>query len=308
MLAQLCNFQSSVGAVVCATLAIAVVYPPACSAAEPETLETVLAVWRKREAGAKTVKVVMAEESMTGETIGLEGELVGGTAKMQRVIVLDGTNMRHERAGQMWNRGSKEPDQVTDLSVIDGHRAKELSKVGRDDGASRSNGRISNRDKHRDVLIVHMSPVLRHWRPLSPALNPFKVDELKLVSTEEKIGGDRCILIQEPYGMFGGIRKYWIAPGKDMAIVRTIVLRGETLLNEVNVSFKDDAKLGWVPEKWKSTSYRNDGRAMHSATHTVTDIEINLDVPPGTFDIVFPPGTEVYDSIAKAKFFVPLEK
>ena len=289
-----------------ALTAVAILGPAHGVAAEPETLETVFAVWRKREADTKSVKVVTTEDSHTGEGVGLDGEALGGTQKMRCVVIIDGTNMRYERVGEATVAGREKPDHWTTFEVIDGQHSKVLSLIERDHKALHSNAWISRAEKHPSVHNIYLRPVLWHYRPLSPAFGVFNLDALKLVSTEEKVAGVRCILLEEPFGLPGGIRKYWVAPEQDMAVIRVVATWDDALNHQVDISFEKDAKKGWIPASWKATRLAKKAtRILDAGTDKVTEIEINPRVPPSTFDIEFPPGTEVYNHVTRKTTVIP---
>ena len=290
-------------------LMVAAICPTLATAAEPETLETVLAVWRKREAATKTLRVVIDEEYFRGAAHSLEGAALGGRpAKMNVTLAIDGTNFRHDRVGEWWPVGAEQPDDWTRYEAIDGQRAKQLNRATGEDAPITSFGSIRAAAKHPFAMQrLSLVPILRHYRPLSPPFGLFQLDSLKLISTTEKIGGDRCILLQEVTdakpGVLSVTRKYWVAPEKEMAILRVTSSRDGIVNNEMDISFKLDVKKRWIPASWKGRGYGDKGKRLsNSNSDTVVEIEINPEVPASTFDFEFPRGTEVMDHIANRKF------
>ncbi len=301
MSARLCPIQTCLRIAVATISAAAVLYPAFGTAEEKETLETMLAVWRKREAATKSVKVVIAEDHNMAAETGIEGEAMpGGVSKFKRLVVIAGGNMRHERVGDLWAAGIDKPDEWTWIAVNDGDRDTTLSRVDRDGSMIHSTGRIHGNAKHADVHNIYLAAILCHWRPLSPTIGVFHVDELKLVSADEKLGRERVLLLEQRKD--DQISRYWVAPEKEMSMVRHTRTWKDKLTAQLDVEYKHDAKLGWVPSKWKGTT------SFESATDTVTELEVNLDVLPATFDIDFPPRTRVYDRINKTSWVVKPEK
>ena len=290
---------------VTAALASAIGACPVAFAAEPETLETVLDVWRKREAAAESLKVVISEVRTASHATGLEGEAIGGMTKVQRTVILEGVNFRNEQEGEFADRGSEVSQQLLMIATNDGERHKAVTTVSRGNKIVRSNGWIHGADNRIDIRSLATSPVVRHWRALSPANDFFKLDKLKLVSTEERIGKVRCFLLQQAYGTLGGIEKVWVAPDQDMAILRRTYTQQERLVIQLDASFKSDAKLGWIPTSWATKSTRQDGSIGSTLNAYVVSTELNPEFPKQTFDIDWPQGTTVYDFVKRDKFYVP---
>ncbi|HUE72397.1 MAG TPA: hypothetical protein VMP01_16045 [Pirellulaceae bacterium] len=300
---MIAHMRTSLSCFVAALALFSIAVPWACIAAEPETLETVLAVWRKRETAARTLKVVISKVSTLSHGTGLEGEAIGGTRQGQLTVILDGTNFRSEEQGEFTDPGSDVPQQLLMIAANNGDRLKALTRVSVEEKVIRSSGNIHAGTNRNDMRI--RSPIVLHWRALCPVNDQIKPGELKLVSTDEKIGKVRCLLLQKPHGTRGGIESFWVAPDQDMAILRRTTTQPGRLTSETDVTFKFDAKLGWIPANWIRKGYKQDGSVLGTYKATVVTTEVNPDVPKETFDILWPPGTEVYDSVARRKFYVP---
>lgn len=266
--------------------------------AEEETLKEIFDVWIKREVATSSVKFVMTENYITGK-----GTIGGGPprdieTKLRRVVVLEGENMRHERAGDVWGLGRVEP--YSRLAVNDGDRSKNLTV-----NALYSVGRTENQPQHDDVKSACLRPILWHYRPLAPKFGVFAIGKLKIVSRKEMLDGTRCILLEEPTEFPGRVWRYWVAPDKEMAVIRRVLVEGAIVRDQTDVTFKRDPKHGWMPSSWKTVHFkRKTGETFSAAKLAVVESDVNYAVPAGTFDIVFPPKTKVFDLIGRETYRV----
>ena len=83
-------------------------------------------------------------------------------------------------------------------------------------------GWISSSSGHSDRLSVHISAIVRHFRPLSPVFGAIDAAQLRLVNAEEVVDGTRCMLLEERLPGNGNVRRYWVSPEQGMAIVRYV--------------------------------------------------------------------------------------
>jgi hypothetical protein len=215
---------------------------------------------------------------------------------LQAVLTIDGTKVRHERVGPVWDDLLGAAVHANVVEAFDGKIGKTLSE------ATSKQGWISAQEMHQNANNIHLVPVLRHYRHLSPAFGLCDPDCLRIVSTDESLRGVACILLEEVRPNWS--RKYWVAPEQEMSIVRYVSMQRGQVTAESDVSFRKHALHGWLPVHWNASVYVNGGKKVSSCTTTVAAFEINLDVPESKFDIAFPTGTEVYDRINKRTYVV----
>jgi hypothetical protein len=265
---------------------------PCLYAHDESKLTEILDVWRTREEAAKTVSF-----ELVGEHPAVAGALER-PAQMRRSLVIDGVKMRTEKHAD----GFK-PEYS--LEVFDGVLRKTLTRSKLNDDEFTANGWISAVTNHSEVRNMHLSPVIHHFRPLSSTFGVIKHDRLQVVKINEAMKGVSCVILEEDWGDGMRTARYWVAPSRDMAILRhERHFRGKKELL-VEAAFEHQARNGWVPTSWTATSFR-DGDIVFSASKVaVTYYDINAKIPEGTFDLTFPPGTEVFDRVSKIKHIVP---
>lgn len=273
--------------------------------AQGETLDTIVGVWRERERETKTVQIELAESFLTGK-----GSILGGPPKdivsdLRCVLIIDGQKIRYERIGEVWTDVVKSSVPETMIAVFDGKVAKVLSQRPRNDDVLHSLGWIRKSREHPDVRNSYLAPALWHYRPLSPSLGGFHADQLKLVKTDALVDGRRCLLLEErKAGKPLVLRNYWVDPERDMSIVRLVRTWGQVVDHQCDISYQKDPKDGWRPIRWKAISFGDEGKVLHSGEDAVTDCNLNVPIPASSFEIDFPPGTEVFDRVNKRRFLV----
>jgi hypothetical protein len=273
----------------------------------PVSVDEVVRVWRARETATRSLRFEMAGQyrQKTDSLAGPEALEYTETSE-RRLVVIDGSNMRHERAiAATWHNGARALLPVTVIAVSDGKIAKVLDQQNRNDDVVHSEGFIRDgRKPHRDANNLFLSPIIRHFRPTSPAFSAIRVNGLTVSNQDSMAGGMRCVLLEEALPDGQRRRLHWVAPEQDMAIVRSAGYLGRTLEHQVDASFKRDAVFGWIPDRWNVVLFFEKETIASSAASTVTSRDVNPQVSAETFDIKFPPGTQVFDKLSHTSFVV----
>jgi len=117
------------------------------------------------------------------------------------------------------------------------------------------------------------------------------------------LDGKKSILIEHRQAQTTRARRYWLLPECDMSIARFVALDGERVTLQVDTDFALQNGM-WNPTGWRAARFGTNHTALDSASLTVADISVNPIVPPADFDVVFPPGTEVFDRLLKQMYIV----
>jgi hypothetical protein len=294
-------------------LAALVAAAGSASAQDAASLESVLRVWRERERATRSLRFELRREYLIGKE-SLLGAAEGGGAVAEPpspikanqtcVLVVDGVKMRYERIGETWIDSLKAPAPETMIAVFDGRGQKILHRRDRSDDLVHSTGFVRANKSHPDVHNLYLSPIIRHFRPVSAAFGVVKLDRLELSAAGEEVDGKRCIVLEEPQPDGLRIRKYWIVPDQDMAVVRYVGYFKGSVEDQADVTFAKDPLLGWIPDRWTAIRFGSERKILSSATTLVARKEVNVAVPPETFDVAFPPGTKVFDNTTKETYLI----
>lgn len=98
--------------------------------------------------------------------------------------------------------------------------------------------------------------------------------------------------------------RIWFAARQGFPLVRTAGGHDKRDFYQFDIETRDDDQWGWLPKGWKFANVAA-GDLRIGQTATVTDLAVNVPVDPKLFDIDFPPGTDVYNSVTKENYIVP---
>lgn len=268
------------------------------------TLDSIVKAWRNRESASRSFQFELADEYITGK-----GSLMGEpqtdvTSSESRRILVDGDNMRYERVGL-----TLAEKRLIPVKYVSTHKLmtnKSLYERDKNEDETHSRAYIRTSNKHSDSNNLYISPISRHYRALTVgAISPAK---LRIVTEDASIEGVRCILLESP-GPGARRDRFWVAPDQDMAILRYVRYITEDVLEyQLEASFKRGPVHGWVPDRWRAVRFGDDKkRVLDSCSTRVIAFGINISVEESSFDIVFPPGTEVFDKRSNTSEIVKLD-
>jgi hypothetical protein len=260
------------------------------------TLDDVLRVWKKREEATRTFRFETTDDHL--EVKGMPRPV---RTSGLRILTVDGVKMKHEIIGDAWN-GIDAAIPMHQITSLNGEHERDLRKLERNDDLLHSTGWIRKGDRHGDVGNIFISPILRHYRPIGSTFQDIKLDKLRVAGTDT-LDGVPCVILEET-GQPGRIAKYFVAPEREMAILRYERTFHGRKTSQAEIAYQHDPKHGWVPERWSAALFEKGDTLMSSGSHTVTHFEINATYSKEMFDVVFPPGTEVFDRVANKNFVI----
>ncbi len=260
------------------------------------TLDDVLRVWKKREEATRTFRFETTDDHL--EVKGMPRPV---RTSGRRILTVDGVKMKHEMIGDAWN-GIDAAIPMNQISAFDGEHERDLRGLERNDDLLHSTGWIRKPDRHSDVGNIFISPILRHYRPIAATFADIKLDKLRVAGTDT-VDGVPCVILEET-GKPGRIAKYFVAPGREMAILRYERTFQGRRASQAEIAYMRDPKHGWVPDRWSAAIFERGDTLMSSGSHTVTHFEINVTYSKEMFDVEFPPGTEVFDRVANKNFVI----
>ena len=134
---------------------------------------------------------------------------------------------------------------------------------------------------------------------LQGSLNDKIVSNLEIIG-EENIEGFKCNVVRGNINDTNETITAWLAPD---LLYRPIRIEHTSLSQTIEISnhFKVHSEGVWFPDQIVKKKYyfdSNTGKKMLYIRETLTidnDFKINIDIPPGVFEIEFPIGLSIYD-------------
>ncbi len=188
-----------------------------------------------------------------------------------------------------------------DSRVISGENERQLTTFPNSNEIAL--GRVFNgseRDSTRRVRGVS-HPVLALYRSF-PAWNDPTPIKWRVVTTNAIIDHSHYVKIQRRSRQGDAYEDLWIDPRRDDVIVQRDSKAGD-VLTVTSIEYRSDQAAGWVPTGWTVRSNLAGTPQMIWET-TVVESSINQRIPPGTFDLAFPPRTFVTDAVLNEHYLV----
>ncbi len=209
-------------------------------------------------------------------------------------FLLEGDKMRFEMKGNIPSRtSSTELNSIHQTSVWNGFIFKQYIPTA---GGKEHRQGVLGQGQNGIIQEPSILPLLLNLRP-----NLIKTPMVKYSvapSKPEKDGPGLLMLTEPNLGDKNPIvRRFWVDPAKDYAIVRYMetVSKTSALLLQVDLVLFLEPDNGWIPTAWTRIIPVPNNPAHAIDTVTVTESKINLAVENSDFDLFFPTGTILLD-------------
>jgi len=218
-------------------------------------------------------------------------------------VIIDGQKYRRDEHSVMWSslRGGFGPHNNT-LAFVNGtsrgyysHGHETRGFVGKD---------------FRDPEMFEYYPIFMAYRLFDSLLGYAKPEELSFVARASH-EGHPCVILQKctahyAYGQtLPQGERYWLAEDQDYSIVRweAFHTNGGQLSNQLDMRYEYDEEMGWILKSWEAASFTIEGKLKSpSWTSEAVVACVNDPVDAEDFEIVFPTGTHVRNSIAGTEY------
>lgn len=279
----------------------------------PVTVDDVFRAWEARGREVRTARIeytlrhFMAKGSDMGKGVGNSpGPFPpkDHTAESKLTILLDADSWRYDRIGTLWCSEGEAFLPQHYVAVFDGDAYRLFFGLEADPDVVHSVGFIDGKSHGAtEVKLPLVAPVINAFRATHPVIGTFRREEWRLTPTDAVIDGRRCLMLEKiPAPNSTHFSHYWIDPERDYSIVRMTRGKGSQTFTQMEVKYRHDAGVRWVPSGWNISTIV-DGWLTLTDGKTATDVkyEINREIPKTAFKFDFPPGAEVYDRRTKPK-------
>jgi hypothetical protein len=215
------------------------------------------------------------------------------TVDFSYVLRMDNDKMRFEYEGREWSNVKQDFRPIKYLSVFNGTTMKDVNLAGLGD-ADWPQGAIRKGERFRDAGLAALLPLILVYRPLVPSLKP--TDDLRAMTRlnrQKVLDGRPCVELVQRFPTSS--THIWVDSTRDFVLARRLVIDQGKPVEQIDIHYRNDAALGWVPTSWKIVNHHHDGKLFCSINAELATTEFNLDAEPGLFDFEFPPGTLVSD-------------
>ena len=130
-------------------------------------------------------------------------------------------------------------------------------------------------------------PIRMVYRPFDPVMGTHDPSKFRIGQHDVRFGGGNIVLEHKN-------ELIWVDPKRDHLPIRYQADKSNPSVRVVELTYKQDAKLGWVLASWKD-DYA--GGVRYVTTIRVNRHSINEQLPEAAFEISYPDGTWVQDEI-----------
>jgi hypothetical protein len=155
---------------------------------------------------------------------------------------------------------------------------------------------------HFDLKENGLLPITLTFRGTTAAMTAYPVDRFKPSGVTLSIDRSPCEEYVPQNG--NGSVSLWLDAGKQHVLRRVRKMQQDRLVEQCDVSYRRDQTWGWVPASWVSSYYSDTGALRSTTEMKVLELRINTPHEDKEFDVVFPPGCEVYDGRDQKDYIV----
>jgi hypothetical protein len=268
------------------------------------TLETIVDKWKERQHETESFDFICdGEHFEIGEMAAPMVENESGekapddiSHRHRRFLIDSRGRIRVEEEGRQWDGKMKMYVLNRSVDIFDGKGRKTFSDGGNLGFPSYFHG------EGKRVLPfgkdLRDSPLRMAYRPFDRELGDFDASTLVLSDERATIDQRRVLVLKS------GDTTVFVDPTMDFLPVKRTDLRQGAIYRVTEISYRTDARLGWVPIAWTTNLLRPDGKSNWNDNVSVTKFSINKPVADSDFEVVLPVGTWVQDGVTKESYIL----
>ena len=269
------------------------------------SMEQVVGVWRQRQDTIKSFRFSWSEQQVhpqgwlpnprypQREWLEIPGLFKDRSFTVSKSLSVDGNKMRysyeHQRPSEAdgWmtkspqgdNKGLGEEKHYTYLSVFDGQNGKATLTTH----LSSPPPVVHQAMTSIDAQNLDTRPILMAFRPLDPVMGHRLIERAVTNQMRTFHQGKSTFLVEERFDPSGWKMILRVEPERDFIIRQFLVVFQSRLIAEINIDYVQDAKWGWIPDKWQVTQMLADGSMRLLSDAKVTSYTINQPTTPDEF-------------------------
>ncbi len=266
-----------------AIFAILFLFAPVASCDEEDNIKRMVASWKQRQTAVRSLLAEWGE-------INASGAISENEQPRQKMIFTlgDSGKARLERHPSVMKAGVRSRSGVA-ISSYDGHRNYQYtSAVGPEDWPR---GIVWSDEKYDEIHSLQIHPWLLHFRPFQTPTPDLSSEKLHVVDSGVLVNGHSCLVVERSDLTVSTTGLYWVDEERGFSILRYVEKSREKATLELNIDYKKDPQIGWIPSTWDAAFVNGN----FSVRGRLVRYELNIDVPDSVFVIDFPEGTIVFD-------------
>jgi hypothetical protein len=283
------------------------------------SLKTVADAWSRRQAKAKTVRVVWRNSKIvTGlkERLQAFGKSRQGQSRSSEPPALSRSTLEKtaslcldgDRFAYTYDERNTEKVNTPGFKVsLPSHYKSVLADVGfqtytdsrSDPAVPDIESAVVTVEKPEDCDVpqfVDVRPLILALRPFSTKLSAIDLSTYRISPARGKIGDSSCLILEPNPSSNSGGKKFWVDPARDYIILRAVATQeGQAFVN-IDINYDRDPVLGWVPKSWSVVQVGTTGNLKSTAQAGADQLSLNAPIPTEEFTVEKPNGALLNDT------------
>jgi hypothetical protein len=283
---------------------------------DPPLIAQVRAAWKERQEKVRTAKFVWKQTVFTAKggdfeaRTGPDGKFIPAAPPEDHsyssdcTLTIDGDRVVYQFTRRFWDHEKQTYYDVPTEYKFDGSKQLSLNRP-RTNGVQQWPDALIRAEPRGAVLPWDTRPVLRTLRGTNPNVRADDLDEYTPTGAVLSLGTGRGRDLMIKGAPTRSERHLWVDPARGYITLRDTSGPAAQPYWQIDVSYKPDATVGWVPSGWKVVNASMvDGRVKATWTATVTSYRLNEPVDEAAFTFTLPAGTWVTDETSRPQEYI----
>jgi len=276
------------------------------------TLESIIQAWNQRQNSVRSFQLSWegAEWRVAAVVPGRLRASAGKDLSTETVSYKSHTTIavdeegrtRIERVGAVWDPDVNRLVASRSFDVISGRTHRSFFPDGPTERPAGMglipsgwiDGNVVMSRKTLDLL-----PIRLVFRPFDEKIGVADRSKLLLTDRQGVVDGSVCTVIQQ------GDETFWVDPNRSFVLVRNLCVRRGITARQVDIQYSKGKVTDWIPTSWTMMSFGGtDGKPVATTSAKVTECKLNSAIPEATFELDFPIGAWVRNSMTNERYIV----
>jgi hypothetical protein len=291
----------------CLLLLVIMTLPQLAPVRADVTISAIDAAWKKRKTEIKSIDIQWTEtQQIPKGMVSFGWSLIPGLSaernpqkklfpaedvrlQFSARMILRGNDLRYSTKYPAWDEQSNQYVLVSTVTTNNAQDSREFRDEHYREPPLRGSIHPQKDAFNPDRLATR--PLFDAIFPGDSYWNGYRINRPRISVAEKKKGPDGIVEVEER-DTKGLIRYRWVLNAKDLLPRGQSVFSDGKPWREVKIEYSEiDGLL--IPSKWQTTTYHAKEKLLESIECARTQCSVNPSVEDSTFDIAFPPGTQL---------------
>lgn len=292
-------------------MAFATILVPIWTYAADPTLADIERAWKEREKALKSGRIEWTEH-----TLFARGSIIPKSAGEDRIVpnedisiksnktyIWDLNRMKYHSEGRSPESNGTRFVPTTVTCVCGGSKGSRTlrhnTSIEFPRGLILKGGTLDPQEARENVELI---PVLLWLRPLDVHGININISSCRLLPEKRRVGGRDCVVLRKTQGMRHD--EWAVDIQRNYIITRyELIVDNKSIVN-TELDYTANTGTGWSLSKWHTVWLNNDGGLSTDRHGNVTTCVVGESADPSQFELEFPRGTWVNDTIRNLEYIL----